>query len=132
MVNWTYHALWEKDEAIYSVSRGHLNAIMMDIAENKGHAKIHYKHQCLDANLNEGIVKLKNLNNGEVFEDQADLVFAADGAFSAVRYNAMQKVDRFNYSQFYIEDGYKELLLPADENGNYQLEKKRITYLAKG
>ena len=88
--------------------------------------QIHYKHQCIDANLNEGIVKLKNLNNGEVFEDQADLVFAADGAFSAVRYNAMQKVDRFNYSQFYIEDGYKELLLPADENGNYQLEKNAL------
>ena len=34
----TYQPYGKKDEAIYSVSRGHLNAIMMDIAENKGHA----------------------------------------------------------------------------------------------
>ena len=71
---------------------------------------------------------MKDLENNREFEDSADLVFAADGAFSAVRYNAMQKVDRFNYSQFYVEDGYKELLLPANENGNYQIEKNAYIY----
>ena len=40
----TYQAYGKKDEAIYSVSRGHLNAIMMDIAENKGGANILYNH----------------------------------------------------------------------------------------
>ena len=43
-----------------------------------------------------------------------------------------KKVDRFNYSQFYIEDGYKELLLPADENGNYQLEKNALHIWPRG
>ena len=122
----TYQAYGKKDEAIYSVSRGHLNAIMMDLAENKGNTKIHYQHRCLDADLEKGHITLKNLNTQEVFEDKADVIFAADGAFSAVRYNSMQKVDRFNFSQFYIEDGYKELLLPADENGNYKIEKNAL------
>ena len=62
----------------------------------------------------------------EIIEDSADLIFAADGAFSAVRYNAMQKTDRFNYIQFFIEDGYKELLLPPDKDGNYQIEKNAL------
>ena len=31
----TYQAYGKKDEAIFSVSRGHLNAIMMDLAEKK-------------------------------------------------------------------------------------------------
>ena len=128
----TYQAYGKKDEAIYSVSRGHLNAIMMDIAENKGRATIHYNHQCTGADLDNGIVQLRDLKNNREFEDSADLVFAADGAFSAVRYNAMQKVDRFNYSQFYIEDGYKELLLPADENGNYQIEKNALHIWPRG
>lgn len=128
----TYQAYGKKDEAIYSVSRGHLNAIMMDLAESKGNTKIHYQHQCLDANLEKGHITLKNLNTQEVFEDKADVVFAADGAFSAVRYNSMQKVDRFNFSQFYIEDGYKELLLPADENGNYQIEKNALHIWPRG
>ena len=108
----TYQPYGKDDEAIYSVSRGHLNAIMMDMAEEKGGANIHYHHQCIDADLENGKIKLRNLINNEIIEDSADLVFAADGAFSAVRYNAMQKTDRFNYSQFFIEDGYKELLLP--------------------
>ena len=50
----TYQAYGKKDEAIYSVSRGHLNAIMMDLSESKGNTKIHYQHQCLDANLEKG------------------------------------------------------------------------------
>ena len=128
----TYQAYGKKDEAIYSVSRGHLNAIMMDLAESKGNTKIHYQHQCLDANLEKGHITLKNLNTQEVFEDKADVIFAADGAFSAVRYNSMQKVDRFNFSQFYIEDGYKELLLPADKNGDYQIEKNALHIWPRG
>ena len=127
----TYQAYGKKDEAIYSVSRGHLNAIMMDIAENKGRATIHYNHQCTGAD-SYILYSSTELKNNREFEDSADLVFAADGAFSAVRYNAMQKVDRFNYSQFYIEDGYKELLLPADENGNYQIEKNALHIWPRG
>ncbi len=128
----TYQSYGKEDEAIYSVSRGHLNAIMMDIAEYKGNADIHYHHQCLDADLENGKITLKNLLTNEVIEDSADLVFAADGAFSAVRYNAMQKLDRFNYSQFFIEDGYKELLLPADSNGNYQIDKNALHIWPRG
>ena len=128
----TYQAYGKKDEAIYSVSRGHLNAIMMDLAERKGNTKIHYQHQCLDADLEKGHITLKNLNTQEIFEDKADVIFAADGAFSAVRYNSMQKVDRFNFSQFYIEDGYKELLLPADKNGNYKIEKNALHIWPRG
>jgi len=38
----------------------------------------------------------------------------------------MQKLDRFNYSQEYIEDGYRELLLPANKNGSYKLDKHAL------
>ncbi len=128
----TYQAYGKKEEAIYSVSRGHLNAIMMNLAEERGNSTIHYNHQCLGADLKNGKITLKDLQTGEVFEDQADVVFAADGAYSAIRYNSMQKVDRFNFSQFYVEDGYKELLLPADKNGNYQIEKNALHIWPRG
>jgi kynurenine 3-monooxygenase len=54
------------------------------------------------------------------------LIFATDGAFSAVRYNAMQKLDRFSYSQNYIPDGYKEILLPANGDGSFKLDKNTL------
>ncbi len=122
----TYQPYGKEGEAIYSVSRGGLNAMMMVIAEELGNLKIQYNEACINADLENGIVYLKNTETGVESEAQADLVFACDGAFSAVRYNAMQKLDRFNYSQNYIPDGYKELLLPANEDGSYKLDKNAL------
>ena len=130
--NLTTQPYGKKDQAIYSVSRGLLNSIMMTMAEKKGNAEIHYNYKCYDADLENGIVYFEDALTGEKKQDQADLVFAADGAFSAIRYNAMQKLNRFNYSQNFIEDGYKELLLPANEDGSYKLDEKALHIWPRG
>ena len=114
-------------QAIYSVSRAGINCKMMDIAEKYGDATIIYNKQCLNADLDNGIVYLKDRNTGEETEIKSDVVFATDGAFSAVRYKSMQKRSGFNYSQHFIEDGYREILLPANEDGSYKLEKNEIS-----
>ncbi len=128
----TFQPYGKSGEAIYSVSRGGINAKMMDLAENLGKATIHYNVQCTGADLNAGTIYLENLLTKEKFQDQADVVFACDGAFSAVRYTAMQKMDRFDYSQDYIDDGYRELLLPANEDGSYRMEKNALHIWPRG
>lgn len=130
--NLTYQPYGKEGEAIYSISRGGVNAKMMDIAEDFGNATIHYLHECVSADTKNGIVRVKNKETGEVIDAQADVVFAADGAFSAVRYNAFQKLDRFNFSQMYIEDGYREILLPANEDGSYKLEVNALHIWPRG
>jgi len=130
--NLSYQPYGKDGQAIYSVSRGGVNATMMDIAENEGNATIQYNMQCIDADTQKGSVTLKNRETGEVSEEFADVVFAADGAFSAVRYHAMQKVDRFNFSQKYIGDGYRELLLPANADGSYKLDKNTLHIWPRG
>jgi len=130
--NLTYQPYGKEGQAIYSVSRGKVNATMMDIAENHGKATIHYNHDCLKTDLNKGIAHIKNNLTGEEFEVQADVIFAADGAFSAVRYNSMQKLNRFNYSQNYIADGYREILLPANADGSYRLDKNALHIWPRG
>ncbi|NBR15270.1 MAG: FAD-dependent monooxygenase, partial [Crocinitomicaceae bacterium] len=130
--NLTYQPYGKEGEAIFSVSRGKVNATMMDIAENHGNATIHYNHDCLKTDLNKGIAYIKNNLTGEEFEVQADVIFAADGAFSAVRYNSMQKLNRFNYSQNYIADGYREILLPANADGSYRLDKNALHIWPRG
>ena len=130
--NLTYQQYGKEGEAIFSVSRGKVNATMMDIAEKYGKATIHYNHECKRVDLKNGIVYLKNTLTGEEFEHQAELVFAADGAFSAVRYNSMQKLDRFQYSQNYIADGYREILLPANPDGTYKLDKNALHIWPRG
>lgn len=130
--NLTYQPYGKEGEAIYSVSRGKVNATMMDIAEKYGNATIHYNHDCKKVDLNSGTVYLKNMLTGEDVVAKADLVFGADGAFSAVRYNSMQKLDRFNYSQNFIADGYREILLPANPDGSYPMDKNALHIWPRG
>jgi len=130
--NLTYQPYGKEGQAIYSISRGGVNAKMMDIAEEKGNATIYYNHECLSANTKAGTIVVRNAETGETFEASADVVFAADGAFSAIRYNAFQKLDRFNFSQMYIEDGYREILLPANEDGSYKLDVNALHIWPRG
>ena len=83
----TYQPYGAEGQVIYSVSRGHINARMMDIAENKGNANIHYHHECYKVDFENSISYIRNNQTNEEFEVKSDLIFAADGAFSAIRYN---------------------------------------------
>jgi len=104
----------------------------MDIAEKHGNTTIHYNESCIDANLEKGIVYLQNNITGNKTEAKANLIFVADGTFSAIRCNAMQKLERFDYSQQYIPDGYRELLLPANMDGSHKLDKGALHIWPRG
>ena len=129
--NLTFQPYGKEGQAIYSVSRGGVNAKMMDIAEEHGDAQIFYNERCYKVDLENGIVYTETAS-GEKKQYQSDLVFAADGAFSAVRYNSFQILDQFNFSQNYIEDGYREILLPANADGSYKLEKNALHIWPRG
>ena len=128
----TYQPYGKEGQAIYSVSRGKINAKMMDIAEKYGNATIHYSHDCLGVDYENGIATINDINQNKTFEAKADLIFASDGAFSTVRYNSLQKSNRFQFSQRYIEDGYRELLLPANEDGSYKMDKNALHIWPRG
>lgn len=120
------------DQAIYSVSRGDINSKLMDLAERNSDVTIHFNEECTHVDLEKGIAFFKNTQTGKSSEVAADVVFATDGAFSAARYNAMQKLDRFSYSQNYIEDGYREILLPANADGKPKLETNTLHIWPRG
>jgi kynurenine 3-monooxygenase len=62
---------------------------------------------------------------------QFDLLFGSDGAFSRVR-QAMEKTDRFNYEQYYIPHGYKELTIPATEDGDFAIAPNALHIWPRG
>lgn len=127
----TFQPYGKERQAIYSVSRGGVNAKMMDIAEKHGNAQLFYNERCYKVDLENGIVYTETASK-EKKQYQSDVVFGTDGAFSAVRYNAFQLLDRFNLSQNYIEDGYREILLPANADGSYKLEKNALHIWPRG
>lgn len=128
----TYQPYGQEGQAIFSVSRGKINAVMMDIAEKYGKATIHYSHDCQKVDYKNGIATIKDLNSDKIFDVKAEVIFASDGAFSTVRYNSLQKSSRFQFSQHYIEDGYRELLLPANKDGSYKMDKNALHIWPRG
>jgi len=118
------------DQAIYSVSRGGLNEILMDHAESLG-AKFHFDMACEDVDLKNGKATFVNYHSKERHEVESRVIFGADGAFSKVR-AVMQRMPHFDYSQDYIESDYKELTIPADHNGKYALEKEALHIWPRG
>ncbi len=128
----TYQPYGQEGQAIYSVSRAGINCALMNIAETDGDAEIKYNQKCVGADLENGIVYLKDYETGNTYEHKSNLVFGTDGAFSAIRTNAMQKSDRFDYSQKYIQDGYREILLPANKDGSYKLDMNTLHIWPRG
>jgi kynurenine 3-monooxygenase len=128
----SYHSYGINQQAIYSVSRADINCKLMDIAEGTGMVEIKFNEQCVDADVVNDVFHFENTITKEQTKHEANLIFTTDGAFSSVRYNAMQKLDKFNYSQQYIADGYREILLPANEDGSYKLDRETLHIWPRG
>jgi len=104
----------KKGQFINSISRGGLNGILTDHAEQLG-VRFVYEHRCTGIDLDNTIATFLN-SAQKTLKQRFDIVIGADGAFSAVR-SAMQITDRFNYAQQYLDHGYKELSIPAVKSG---------------
>ncbi len=110
----TFQPYGKDGEAIYSVSRGGLNLELLRIAAEFPNVEFFFEHRCVEVDLQQPKLTVEDTRTGEIKTLDAPLIFAADGAFSAVRY-ALQRTDRFDYAQTYLEHGYKELTIPAAE-----------------
>ena len=120
----------KEGEAIFSISRGVLNRKMIDLAEAAG-AEFRFEEKVWDVNLSEAKLYTGESEKGNWEEYDFDLIFGADGAFSRVRHK-MQRQSRFNYSQHFIDVGYKELRIPANPDGRHKLDKNSFHIWPRG
>lgn len=118
-----------EDQWINSVSRGGLNRALLDLAAAHDGVRLFFEHRCAGADLKRGTAKIEH--DGRVVEVGGDAIFGADGAYSALRYE-MQKLDRFQYSQDYLDYGYKELSIPPGVGGAFLLEKNALHIWPRG
>lgn len=117
-----FQAYGKNNEAIYSVSRGELNKKLMTLAEEQG-VKIYFEHQSTRVDVQQNTIHMHSPEGDKIH--QADLLFGADGAFSSLRvaYAALNRVD---FSQTYLEHGYKELTIPPLADGSLAMEKHAL------
>jgi len=127
--------------AIYSVSRGELNCKLMSLAEAEG-AELFFEHKCIGMDFRSGVLKFgigmdslrsrnESMEGVPVVSVKSTTTFGADGAFSGVR-REMFRLPRFNYSQQFLEHGYKELSIPAGPGGSFLLEKNPLHIWPRG
>jgi len=109
----------KQGQYINSVSRRELNCKLMDLAEQHG-ISLHFNKKCTHIDWK---------TNTVFFEDvqvKSDLIFGADGAYSAARLSHMLQHPKFEYHQYYIDCGYKELSIPPGPGGEFLLEKNAL------
>ena len=115
----------DDNQAIYSVSRGDLNKIMIAEADEFNHTDFFFNQRCEAVDFENSTVSFRNTKTGALTTQQVGLTFGSDGAFSELRY-AMQRTPNFNFSQTYEPYAYKELHIPEDAAGQWQLEKNAL------
>jgi len=120
----------DESEVINSISRAELNIALMNAAEAQG-VKIHFDRRCTEIDLRTGAVQMRDEHTGSQRTVEGGVVLGCDGSASAIR-NAMLKLNRFNFSQQYLDYGYKELTIPAGSGRKHVLETHALHIWPRG
>ena len=124
--NLTRQPYGKEGQAIWSVSRSGINEQLIDLAEQEPSVNIHFAKRLIDLNFAQGSALFSNEDNSQQ-QHHSDLIFGADGTFSKVRRLAQElPKQRISYSMDYMPQSYIELTIPADANGDHQLEKNAL------
>jgi kynurenine 3-monooxygenase len=104
---------------IRSVSRAELNIRLLNLAEKAG-TKLHFGRT----------VRRLNTRTGDMTIDatpklRTETVIAADGAYSPCRHSIMN-APFVEYSQHYMEHGYKELVIPPSHGSKLKTQSLHI------
>ena len=120
-----------RGEAIYSIARRDIHETVLEHAEDHPQISLHFEQECRRVDFGGPELEFLHRPSGRRHHVRGDRLFACDGAHSAVRTQLLRQ-GRFNFSQTYVEQGYKEIRLPAAADGQYQLEKEAIHIWPRG
>ncbi len=120
-------------EYINSISRGGLNALLLDEAEKLKNVTIHFNKKCKSVDFEKTTALFKDYDGNSEFVEDADVIIATDGAGSAMRKSYyLGKKFLFSFSQDYLTHGYKELSILPTEEGGYKTYKNALHIWPRG
>lgn len=100
---------------INSISRRDLNIMLLHEAAKEPSIRMHFDARVETLDLDAKSVSYRSAR-GRTQTIEGRLIIGADGAGSVVR-DAMVRRASLNYSQEFLSHGYKELILPATDDG---------------
>ncbi len=117
-------------EVIHSISRSDLNAILLDRAEATGRVAVEFEHRCRGVDFARSVMTVTGPDEEER-EVAFGTLFAADGAGSNIR-EALIAVNDGIEDVDWLGHGYKEITLPAGEDGGFQLNPNALHIWPRG
>lgn len=120
----------DESEVIHSISRADLNIVLLNTAEAEG-ARTFFQQRCTGVNLKTGDIQIRDERSNEMRTVNCDVIIGCDGSASVLR-SAMLMRPRFNYSQQYLDYGYKELTIPSVGGGKHALETNALHIWPRG
>ncbi|GGK26748.1 kynurenine 3-monooxygenase [Yeosuana aromativorans] len=120
-------------EYINSISRGDLNALLLDEAEKHENVSIYFNRKCKSVDFENTTALFYDYESKTEFVEDADVIFATDGAGSAMRKSYyLGKKFLFSFSQDYLTHGYKELSILPTKEGDYKIYKNALHIWPRG
>jgi len=120
----------DDSEVIWSVHRGELNVILLDIAAQAG-AQLHFNRGLKSVDFDASIVTFIDDSDGSTHEVVFESLIGADGAGSSLR-AAMKQVTELGERTEFLGHSYKELEIPPAPDGGFSIEPNALHIWPRG
>ncbi|MBN7136411.1 kynurenine 3-monooxygenase [Lysobacter enzymogenes] len=120
----------DDSEVIWSVHRGELNLILLQIAQEAG-AHLHFHRGLSGVDFDARIARFHDDRDGSEHEVAFDSLVGADGAGSALR-AAMGRVSDLGERTEFLGHSYKELEIPPAPDGGFSIEPNALHIWPRG
>lgn len=118
-------------EINWSISRAELSRALIALAGAQPGVSLHFNQRCVDADPDSGVLHFRDELSGTQHAVHAATVIATDGAGSAVR-RALEAGQRCQATEEPLEHDYKELVIPAREDGGHRMEPHGLHIWPRG
>lgn len=123
----------KNEKYINSISRPGLNMLLLDAAEKLPNVQLIFNQSCESVDLKNTTASFTDYNSKEKTTHTANYIFGTDGAGSVIRNNVFNnKQIRLSFSIDWLTHSYKELTIPAMENGGFKADSKALHIWPRG
>jgi kynurenine 3-monooxygenase len=119
------------NEFIYSISRHRLNQTLIEVAARQPGVTVHFEHRFEAAEFDEGMALIRDLRHDRLISVPMQPLLATDGAGSLTR-RRLAELNLIDAHETDLEHGYKELSIPADAAGRYQMAADALHIWPRG
>ena len=118
----------DDSEVIWSINRGELNIVLLDIAESHG-ARLHFDQRLVRVDFAAGTATFAGNGSERTLPFRA--LVGADGAGSTLR-GEIARVVPLGERTEWLDHGYKELEIPPAANGDFRIEPNALHIWPRG